>query len=88
MTKDILLSTPARKQYSNLKGELKIRIKNALMDIAAGNEKGDVKKLKGTRGREDLYRLRVGDYRIIYYEDAECIKVTQIIHRSKGYDWL
>ena len=45
-------------------------------------------KLKGIKGREDLYRLRVGDYRIIYYENSKCIKVTQIIHRSKGYDWL
>ncbi|MEA2053562.1 MAG: type II toxin-antitoxin system RelE/ParE family toxin [Candidatus Thermoplasmatota archaeon] len=86
--REILLSTPARKQYSNLEGEPKSRIKTALKDIAAGNEKRDVKKLKGLKGRKDLYRLRVGDYRVIYYEDAECIKVTQIIHRSKGYDWL
>ena len=51
MTKDVLLSTLARKQYSNLGEELKIRIKNALNDIAAGNKKGDVKKLKGLKGR-------------------------------------
>ncbi|MCD6146431.1 MAG: type II toxin-antitoxin system RelE/ParE family toxin [Thermoplasmata archaeon] len=53
------------------------------------NRKNRIKNaLKGLKGREDLYRLRVGDYRIIYYEDDECIKVTQIIHRSRGYDWL
>jgi len=86
--KEILLSTPARKQYGDLEKELRSRIKNALKDIAVGNEKRDVKKLKGLKGREDLYRLRVGDYRIIYYGDDECIKVIQIIHRSRGYDWL
>jgi len=53
------------------------------------NRKNRIKNaLKGLKGREDLYRLRVGDYRIIYYKDDECIKVTQVIHRSRGYDWL
>ena len=69
--KEILLSTLARKQYSGLGEELRIRIKNALKDIAAGNKSKDVKKLKGLKGREDLYRLRIGDYRIIYYGDDE-----------------
>jgi mRNA-degrading endonuclease RelE of RelBE toxin-antitoxin system len=48
----------------------------------------DVKRLKGVGGREDLFRLRVGDYRIIFFEDEESVKVTQIIQRGKGYDWL
>jgi len=85
--KKILLSTPARKEYEKLDEKTKERIKAALKKVAKGI-KTDVKKLKGIKGREDLYRLRVGEYRIIYYEDAKCIKVTQIIHRSKGYDWL
>ncbi len=85
--KKILLSTPARKEYEKLDEIGKTRIKNALKKVAKGI-KTDVRKLKGIKGREDLYRLRVGDYGIIYYEDADCIKVTQIIHRSKGYEWL
>ena len=66
--KEILLPTHARKEYERLDEETKIRIKNALKDIAKGIRR-DVKKLKGVKGREDLYRLRIGDYRIIYYED-------------------
>ncbi len=85
--KEVLLSTLARKEYEKLDKKTKTRIKTALKKIAK-EIKTDVKKLKGIKGREDLYRLRVGDYRIIYYEDEKCIKVTQIIHRSKGYDWL
>jgi len=77
--KEILLPTHARKEYERLDEETKIRIKNALKDIAKGIRR-DVKKLKGVKGREDLYRLRIGG--------SKCIKVTQIIHRSKGYDWL
>ena len=49
---------------ASLSKNRKNRIKNALKDIAAGNERRDVKKLKGLKGREDLYRLRVGGYRI------------------------
>ncbi|HDN51108.1 MAG TPA: type II toxin-antitoxin system RelE/ParE family toxin [Thermoplasmatales archaeon] len=85
--KKILLSTPARRQYNTLDGSTKERIKDVLTRVARGG-KPDIKKLKGIKGREDLYRLRMGDYRIIYHENAECIKVIQIIHRSKGYDWL
>jgi mRNA-degrading endonuclease RelE of RelBE toxin-antitoxin system len=32
--------------------------------------------------------LRIGDYRAIYFVVNSKIKVTEIIHRSKGYKWL
>ena len=48
----------------------------------------DIKKLKGTKKRVDLYRLRVGDYRVIYTLENNTIFVLEIITREKGYDWL
>ena len=48
----------------------------------------DIKKLKGTGDREDLYRLRVGDYRITYYPEPDVIKIIRIDHRGKGFGWL
>ena len=62
--KKILLSTPARKEYEKLDEKTKTMIKNALKKVAKGI-KTAVKKLKGIKGREDLYRLRIGEYRII-----------------------
>lgn len=34
-----------------------------------------------------LCRIRVGDYRILYwvYSETKCIKIYEIEHRSKGY---
>jgi mRNA-degrading endonuclease RelE of RelBE toxin-antitoxin system len=31
----------------------------------------DTKKLKGIKGREDLFRLIIGNYRIVYFEDLK-----------------
>ncbi|HEC77285.1 MAG TPA: hypothetical protein ENI33_08545 [Thermoplasmatales archaeon] len=74
------------KRNRKLDEKTKTRIKTALKKIAIGI-KTDVKKLKGIKEREDLYRLRVGDYRIIYYEDAKCIKIIQIIPGSKNFSF-
>jgi len=43
------------------------------------------KKLVGSK--EDLWRVRVGDYRIIYLieEEVKIIKVTKIAHRKDIY---
>ena len=85
--KEILLSSIAQKQFKGLEKLQKERIKSAL-GIFTSEGRGDVKKLKGTKGREALYRLRVGEYRIIFAQRDEKILITQIIPRSQGYDWL
>lgn len=40
--------------------------------------------------REDLYRLRIGDYRVIYAGDEEppALRVIQILSREQAYGWL
>lgn len=87
MPKDVLLSTPARKQFESLDGSVKDRVRKALRKLA-GSSSGDIKKLKGVKGRETLLRLRVGDYRIVYRDDPDAFRIVQIFHRGKGYDWL
>ncbi len=85
--KEILLSSIAQKQFKNLQKTQKERIKSSLR-IFISEGRGDVKKLKGTKDRESLYRLRVGEYRIIFAQHDKKILITQIIPRSHGYDWL
>ena len=68
------------------------RIKSGLKTL--GNDpynnhsKCDIKKLKGTKSRHNLYRLRIGNYRAIYSIENNTIWVTEIIPREKGYKWL
>ena len=89
MTKEILLSSPARKQYKALPKDYKTNVKNSLIDLASGRTKNlDTKKLKGVDNREPLFRLRVGKYRVIYKPEKESIKIIRIMLRKEGYYWL
>jgi mRNA interferase RelE/StbE len=68
------------------------RIKSALKHLEINpfksRSKTDIKKLKGTKGRHDMYRLRVGGFKVIYSVESDTIWVTEIITREKGYKWL
>jgi len=52
------------------------------LDAFAATGHGDVKKLKGQSGA----RLRVGDWRVIFYQEAETIVVVAVGHRREIYD--
>lgn len=71
-----------------IRERLKTGIKSLEIDPFKSHLHSDIKKLKGTKKREDLYRLRVGDYRVIYAVEGNTIYVLEIISREKGYDWL
>ncbi|MBQ2743395.1 MAG: type II toxin-antitoxin system RelE/ParE family toxin [Oscillospiraceae bacterium] len=43
---------------------------------------GDVKRLQGYT---DYYRLRVGDFRVIYSSDGEIITVMAVLPRGEAY---
>ena len=45
----------------------------------------DIIRLKGTKGREDLFRLRVGDYRAVYAIQGRTVYVTDLFRRGRGY---
>ncbi len=45
----------------------------------------DVKKLKGT---ESIYRIRTGDYRVIYKIEENTIIIYYIRHRKDAYGFL
>ena len=42
----------------------------------------DIKKLAGTRGREDAYRLRIGPWRVIYAIHGETVDI-RIFERKR-----
>ena len=71
-----------------LENEMKNRIKGSLKELASGKKNMDMKKLKGIHGREDLFRLRVGDYRVIFLPTDNEIMVIRIDHRKKVYIFL
>ena len=88
MVKPVLLSTRAQKEFKKLPKNVQDRIKKSLKSLGDSSKRLDIKKLKGIDDKDDLYRLRVGDYRITYLPEPDVIKVVRIDHRGKGYGWL
>jgi mRNA interferase RelE/StbE len=87
----VLLSQTAVSQLSLLDTKQKERVKDALahleVDPFRRRSGSNIKKLV-TPDQPPLFRLRIGDYRAIYFIIDNEVRVTEIIHRSKGYKWL
>ncbi|MFW9261934.1 type II toxin-antitoxin system RelE family toxin [Nostoc sp. CALU 546] len=75
----------ALKQLKNLSPELQKRIQVQIDDLAIEPRPNGVKKLKG---KENAYRIRLGDYRLIYdiFDDILVVNVVEVGHRSKVYN--
>ena len=43
----------------------------------------DIKKIRDAN--PEAYRLRIGDYRVIYIIEEGIVWITEIMHRQKGY---
>ena len=88
---ELLLSNHAVKQFHQLEKKLQERIKKALCKLEQDpfNKRSgcDIKELH--RNKSPKYsRLRVGDYRIIFTIQKRKIKITEILHRKKAYEFL
>jgi mRNA interferase RelE/StbE len=84
-----MLHPGAVKFLEKLEEKEKNRIKDAVRQLEQGPFQGrpgaDIKKLKGIKGRHDLFRLRVGEYRVIYAVENETVWITEIFSRGRGY---
>jgi mRNA interferase RelE/StbE len=79
--KPILFTPAGNRQWGKLSVDARHRIKARLTEFASTG-KGDVKRLKGRSGA----RLRIGDWRVIFYEERDAIIVTAVGHRREIYD--
>jgi len=75
------ISDEALGQLRALSGEQRRRIGQRL-DALQQDLRGDVKKLAGQAGR---YRLRVGDYRILFSLEKDLIFVHLVKDRKDAY---
>ena len=86
----VLVSKTTQKQLDILGKELKKRIKKHLKVLEKNpfekRSGADIKYLAGSDPK--LYRLRVGDYRAIYYIENKIVKVTEISKRGTAYKIL
>jgi mRNA interferase RelE/StbE len=84
VTYQIQFSNGAAKQIKKLPADIKERIDKKILDLAIEPRPNGVKKLQGD---DNSYRIRVGDYRIIYEieDDILLVTVIKIKHRNEVY---
>jgi len=83
----LIYSATFLQRYRKLSSDLQIKIRSTLKKIEQDpftRRPGiHIRKLSGFHLRR--WRVRVGDYRIIYHVEGEVIKVIEVFPRGRGY---
>lgn len=84
MSYEVKFSKGAKKQFRKLPLDVQERIQTKINDLAIEPRPNGVKKLQGD---DNSYRLRVGDYRVIYevVDNVLIVTVIKVGHRSEIY---
>ncbi len=78
------IGSKAQRQLRALPKRLRERIDIRILALAEDPRPPGVKKLQGA---EDRYRIRVGDYRVIYTisDDVLLVLVVEVLNRREAY---
>jgi len=71
----------ALKELDKLEASISRRIIKKIDEMSRNPSSCDIKKLKGN----EYYRLRIGDYRVIFIFDKNSIKIFKVGHRQQIY---
>ena len=88
---EVLISKTAARQLDKLERLIAERIRRKLQvledDPFRSRPGADVRLLWGD-DEPPLYRLRVGDYRVLYFVVGREVRITEVLHRSQAYRGL
>jgi mRNA interferase RelE/StbE len=81
----LAIKPSARKELDDLADALFRRIEQKILMLAVNPRPPGCRKLKG---HSDIWRIRVGDYRVLYtVDDAEMVvRISRIAHRREVYE--
>jgi mRNA interferase RelE/StbE len=81
---EIVFARSARKELEDLDDRLAIRVLNRIEKLSDEPRPDSVRKL---RGSTNLWRLRIGDYRVLYAvdDDRRLVDIVAVRHRSDAY---
>lgn len=76
----------AQKEFDRLPAKERAKVVDAL-SLLSVNPYSELLRIKKLKGADELYRIRLGDYRIVYEirNEALVIIVIKIGHRSDVY---
>ena len=80
---EVRLKDSAEKEFHHLPAAVAARVTKAMLSLESQPRRPGSKKLHG----RDAYRIRVGDYRILYTIDdpAHTVEVVAIANRKDAY---
>ena len=79
---NINLRKSAIKDLKKISPEHKHKIHSKILELKNFPKVSNVKKLTNF---EPAYRLRIGDYRILFDVIEDCIEIGRVLHRKKSY---
>ena len=81
----VQLKPSARKELESLPDSVLARVVRKVESLASDPRPAGCKKLKGYK---DQWRIRIGDWRVVYIVDdtTKLVSVTRIAHRREVYD--
>ena len=82
---EIVFKRIAEKELEQLPNNIVVKVIASIKNLASNPKPAGCKKLKGKS--EDLYRIRIGDYRIIYSIEStiKIIEIRRVVHRKDIY---
>ena len=88
MTYNVFVSKTFQKKFHQLQNNYKNSIRKSLQELLKdpynSRTNCDIKALKETTPKK--YRLRVGNYRIIYVVEKKEVKIIDLLRREIGYE--
>ena len=81
----LVIKQSAQKELDTLDDALFVRIDRKILALADNPRPTGCKKL---RGYKDQWRIRAGDWRVLYIVDdaARLVSITRIAHRREVYE--
>ena len=85
----VLFAKSAHKEFKSCPNKTQDKIIEALQMVST-NPFSDLLQIKKLKGAPSLYRIRIGDWRIVYEirKDAQTIVVIKIGHRKDIYRFI
>jgi mRNA interferase RelE/StbE len=78
----INIRNSAIRDLKNIDYKIKERIHTAILELKKFPNISNIKKLTNF---ESAYRLRVGDYRILFDVSEDTIEIGRVLHRKERY---
>jgi mRNA interferase RelE/StbE len=81
----VVIKSSAQKELDALDDAVFRRIDRKILALAENPRPAGCKKLKGYK---DQWRIRIGDWRVVYVIDdsAKFVSITRVAHRREAYD--